>query len=260
MSAPHAGSTMSGMLNATLNDLPEIIDVDGRPCWLWPDGTTRPVIRGGIDSGGGDGGQGGDSVSGDGAGSGAGGDAGGSGDGSGAGGSSGSRDAGQGGDTKKLEITQAELDEMIEKRLTKARKGWDAEITQAAERAKMDEAARAKAEKDDATAAANEATNAANRKLVVADAKVAALAAKVPADRVNAFVRLADLTEVEVDDDGTVDETALSKAVKKTLKDHPFLVADAGGKGGSSGGDMNGNGGKQKATSLEDAVAARYAG
>lgn len=43
---------------------------------------------------------------------------------------------------------------------------------------------------------------------------------------VEAALKLADLTDVEVFDDGKVDTVALKKALKKAAVDHPYLVVD----------------------------------
>jgi hypothetical protein len=174
-------------------------------------------------------------------------------------------DGGAGGDDKSkgetVTMAQADFDALIDKRIGQARKTWEKDATDKADREKLDETERLKAEKADADKAAVEAVAKANAKLVVADAKVAAMAAGVPADRITAFVKLADLSDVEVDDEGAVDAKALDRAVKKTLADNEFLKASTSSpRKGASGGDMNGNGGTSKPKSLEDAVKARLAG
>lgn len=159
-------------------------------------------------------------------------------------------------------MSQAELDELIAGRMAKAKKSWEAEAKTAADRAKMDEAERLKAEKSDAEKAAKSATEQANARIVRSDARIAAVDAKVRPERAAAFVKLLDLSEVGVDDDGNADAKALKKAIDAGLKEYPeFKVSDDGKSAGRSGADnMNGNGGKQRATSLEDAVAAKLGG
>lgn len=223
--------------------------IDGRLCAVWNDGTVLPVVRGGADDGGGDGGgdEGGDG-SGDG----------GADDGDG----SGDDDAtGKGGDADKVTMTQAELDRLVASEKAKAKKAAEAEAKQAAERAKMDEAERLKAEKADSDKAAAEATAKANARVIRSEAKLAAVASGVKADRVERFLKLVDLDGIEVDDDGEVDSKAVSKAVAAALKDVPEFKGDAGqGNGGASGGDMNSDGERGRAKSIEDAVSARLAG
>lgn len=203
----------------------------------------------------------------------------GAGDGGGQGDGAGTGDGGQGaGDTgdkatdkaddkpTKIEFTKEQQDHIAKllgeekaKATEKAKKEAEATAAEAAKRAKMDEADRLKAEKADAEKAASEATEKANARAIRADAKVAAVNAGVKADRVDAFLRVADLGDVKVNDDGDPDAKAISKAVADTLKDFPEFKA-APGKGGTSGGDHNGNGAPTRATTLEDAVNRKLAG
>ncbi|MCU0273822.1 MAG: hypothetical protein MUE34_11380, partial [Acidimicrobiales bacterium] len=159
------------------------VDVAGRRLALWSDGTVLPIVRGADGGeGGGEGENEGDDDSGD---------------------ETGDNDTGD--EPEVLKLTQAELDAMIEKRQARDRTLWEKELKAEAEKAKMDEATRLTAEKAEAEAKATEATTRANTRLVTAEAKLAAAAAGVPADRVAAFVKLADLSDIEVDDDGEID-------------------------------------------------------
>lgn len=215
------------------------IDHDGRPAWLTSDGRILPRIAGGSDDGstGGDGGTGdggGDSTGGAGEGA--------SGQGSGSsepGEAATNGDHGGTGDGPKL--SQAEVDAIVQKRLGEARKSWERDAKTAADRAQMDEAERLKAEKADAEAAAQTATTKANERLVKADAKIAAQAAGANPKRIDALLRLVDLTDITVDDDGNVDTKALQAAITKGLDEYPEFKAGEGGKGGPSGGDFNGD-------------------
>lgn len=164
-------------------------------------------------------------------------------------------DDGDDGDEKKL--TQAEVDAILSKRLKDERRKWDADAKAAADREKMDEAQRAQAEKEDAEKRANDAISTANKRLVTADVKTAASAAGVRPERVAAFLRHVDTDDIEVDDDGNVDDKAVKSAVDKALKDVPEFKAGKGA--GKSGGDLNGGDPPKRATSIEDAVAKRYA-
>lgn len=143
------------------------------------------------------------------------------------------------------------------KKLEAERKKWESEASEKAKREKMDEAERLKAEKADAEKAANDAVARANQRLVLADAKVAAVTAGVKGDRVDKFLRLVDLDDITVDDDGTIDTKAIAKAVKATLDDLPEFKGTTNGRTGNSGGEFNNNNGDTKPANLEDAVAAR---
>lgn len=204
---------------------PTLTAADGRLSWLWPDGTLLPVVSGGADDGD-DGDQDGKD------------DGGADGDGEGDGGS------------QLTPEQQTAVDAEVEKRLGASmakkiaaeQKKWEKAAAEKAEREKMDDAERAKAEKADAEKAAAEKVSGANARLVKAEAKSAALAAGVKADRVDRFLRNVDLDDIEVDDDGKIDEAAVGKAVKQALDDVPeFKGGASNGKGGASGGDFGGD-------------------
>lgn len=67
-----------------------------------------------------------------------------------------------------------------------------------------------------------------------ASAAVAAAAGKLANPKLAA--KLIDLSDITVDDDGEVDEAALSKAIDDLLKTDPYLAADAKPRPGSGGG------------------------
>lgn len=232
---------------------------EGRPAWLASDGRIIPRIAGGDGSaeGGEGGGEGGGGTGGEGG-------EGGSGQGSGSGESGG--EGGEGGNEPQLTpeqqaIVDAQVTKQVgaamAKKLEAERKKWETEASEKAKRAQMDEAERLKAEKADAEKAANDAVAKANARLVLADAKVAAVTAGVKADRVDKFLRLVELDDINVDDDGTIDTKAIEKAVKATLDDLPEFKATGSGRSGSSGGEFGGNNGGTKPANLEDAVTAR---
>lgn len=154
-------------------------------------------------------------------------------------------------------LTQAEVDELVKKRLGQARKTWEREAADAAEKAAMSETERLKAEKADAEKAAAERASAADQRVVRAEAKVAAVAAGVKPERAAAFMRIVDLASIELDDNGDPDAAALSAAITAALKEFPEFkgVAATGGASGSEhGGDP-----KAKPKNLAEAVAARLA-
>lgn len=154
-------------------------------------------------------------------------------------------------------LTQAEVDAAIAKRLNAEKTKWEQEAKERADREKMDEAERLKAEKADADKKAADAVTDANARIIRSEAKVAAVTAGAKAAQAEYVVKLADLSDVTVDDDGNPDAKAIKKAVEKVLTDVPALKVDA--KAAPSGGDLGGGGGEAKATTIADAVNAKYA-
>jgi hypothetical protein len=108
------------------------------------------------------------------------------------------------------------------------------------------EKAIAQARKEGAAEARAEAMKAANERLVKAEVKAAA-AGKLANPAL--AVKLLDLSDFEVDDDGNVSEKAIAKAIGELLEENPYLAAGDGkprgsGDGGarqtvSTGEDMN---------------------
>lgn len=155
-------------------------------------------------------------------------------------------------------FTQDQLDEIIGKRLAREKAKWEKDAKEAAAREQMDETERLKAEKADAEQAASQAREKANQRAVNAEARVSAIAAGVPKDQIGYVLKLADLTDIDVDDDGDPDTKAIDKAIAKVLADIPALKGTA--QGSRSGGDLNGGGDTPKPKTIEDAVAQRLAG
>jgi hypothetical protein len=225
----------------------ELAQVDGRRVWLTSTGRVLPFVAGGD---GPDGGEGGDGTGGEG--------------GEGTGSDETGNDGGEGDDGEageKLTLTQAELDRMIDKRLGRAKTKWETELKAYTDAEGQSEADRLKSEKEAAEQAAQQVTERANQKLIAADAKVAAVGAGAKPDRITALLKLVDLSDIDVDDDGTPDLKAIEKAVKKGLVEYPEFKAGAnGGRNGSSGGEFNGNNGETKPATMADAVTARLGG
>lgn len=168
-------------------------------------------------------------------------------DGAGAGGSdadagdnAGKGDTGSTGGGEKT-FTQAELDKVVSDRLAreakKLRADIQAELKAEADKAAMTEAERLKAEKDAAAKSAADATTKANARVIRAEAKVLAVAAGVKPERIDYALRLADLSGVEVNDDGNPDSDAITKALNQVLTDVPELKGETPGKGGAEGFD-----------------------
>lgn len=220
-------------------------------------GRRWPIVAGGSGEGEGSG----ESSSGEGS-TGEGSGEGGSGEGSG---NTGNTGTGETSGTGKVEFTaeqQTAIDQIIAKRVKdaseKARKDAADEAKQAADRAKMDETDRLKAEKADAETKAQQAAERANSRLITSEAKVTAVTAGGDPKQAAYIVRLADLDDIDVDEDGNPDSEAITKAITQVLTDVPALKAQPG-KGGPSGGDLGGGDGPKRAGSIGDAVEKHYA-
>jgi hypothetical protein len=140
------------------------------------------------------------------------------------------KDANQGGDTGNTStkqdgktFTQAELDDIIGKRLERERKAWETKNEEDKKKAAMDEATRLKAEKDEADGRATEATKRADAVTVKADVKVQLLAAGVKPERLNAALKLIETDGVTVTD-GEADAKAVKALVDGFAKDYPELI------------------------------------
>lgn len=220
--------------------------VGGRPYWQTAEGRRFPVISGGADDGGDTGETGEKGAAEKGAAeNGAAGEKG-----------AGEKTAGGGGEAETVTVTQADLDALLEKRLIKARKAWEAEAATAAERAKLDEVELLKAEKADAEKARLDAERGALAVRVETVAERAALAAGVRAERVERFMRLVDLTDLDaLVEDGKPDSAAIGTLVAKALDDVPEFKAPPAA--GRSGAEFTNHDGQPK--TLEEAVNRRIA-
>lgn len=128
-----------------------------------------------------------------------------------------------GGDKGGKVFTQEELDAIIAKRLARERKAWEQQLEEERRKAQMTEAERLKAEKEEAERRAKEAEAAANQRLIQAEAKVVALELGIKPERVAYAIRLANLSDVEVGENGKVDTKALKAALEQVIKDIPEL-------------------------------------
>ena len=157
--------------------------------------------------------------------------------------------------------TQAELDTLIEKRLARERKKFQQQF--AAQQQNTDEGAPAAegtpttVEVDVTEDARNRAAAIiaqANQRLIQAIAQSEATKLNINPDYIADAVRLADLSTVKVNDDGTVDSKSITAALEAVLKRMPILKATtetpAGGfKLGGQGGNSQSNGWANKTTS-----------
>lgn len=152
-------------------------------------------------------------------------------------------------------FTQADLDRIVAERLARDRKGREdyddiktklTALEQAeAEReaAKLSDTERLEAEKaaalaaaEDAKAERDKALTTANQRLINAEFKALAREANVPADRLAAALKLADLAGVTVDGNGDV--VGVKEAVEALVATHSYLVEKTQAKpiGSASGG------------------------
>jgi hypothetical protein len=148
-------------------------------------------------------------------------------------------------------FTQADVDRIIDTRLKRERK--DAAATLESEKAKaaMTEADRLKAEKAESEKKASDAQTAADKRVIAAEAKVQASTAGVKPEALGYVLKLADLSDVTIGDDGEPDAAAIKAAIETVLKDVPALKGTAG-TGGKAGSEFGGNGGP--VTLTEEAI------
>lgn len=138
-------------------------------------------------------------------------------------------------------FTQAELDDVIAKRIERERKKYGdydeikaklSELENAEaerEKAKLSETERLESEKaealkaaEDAKAERDKALTAANQRLIKAEFRATARELKVRTDALDDAYVLADLSAVTVDDDGNV--VGMEDVVKALLTNKPFLA------------------------------------
>lgn len=151
---------------------------------------------------------------------------------------------GSGGDEPRF--TQAQVDALIDKRIGRERSKLERDLKAMAERDGMDEAERLKAEKVDAEKAAADARREVLVERVTTRAARSALTAGVKADRVDRFMRLVDLSDLEaLTADGKPDDDAITKAVADTLADVPEFAAKAS-QPPTGGADFDGSSGSGK--------------
>lgn len=168
-------------------------------------------------------------------------------------------------------FTQAELDEIVAKRLARDRKGREdydslkeklTALEQAEserEKEKLSATERLEAEKaealkaaEDAKAERDKALSAANQRLVKAEFRAIARELKVRTDALDDAFVLADLSAVKVDEDGNV--SGVDDVVTALLTNKPFLAEQAKPQPKSIGGASGGAGDDERRT-LEQQLA-----
>lgn len=137
-------------------------------------------------------------------------------------------------------LTQAEVDAIVEKRLKRAKRQWETDAEQARAKEQMDESERLRAEKQEAEDAANARVQAANDRAVRAETKAIAAELGVKPERIQYAVKLCDLSDIDVSDDGEPDSAAIKVQLEAVTKDMPELIG--GGTRGGAGGSNPANG------------------
>lgn len=153
-------------------------------------------------------------------------------------------------------FTQAELDVIVAREKAKAEKKTKTDLEAEAQRAAMTETERLRAEKEASDKAAADAVKEANARVLRAEAKMSVLAAGAKPERVEHIVRLLDLSDIEVGDDGSVDAKLLAGAVAVLQKELPELFGGSAAQAARSGGDFSGAGGEGKRTWTRAEIAA----
>lgn len=135
------------------------------------------------------------------------------------------------GDKGAKTFTQAEVDAMIEKRLARERKKYQQGTpapAQATEEGTEPVATTVEVDvTDDARQQAANIIAQANQRLVAAIAQSEATKLNINPDYIADAVRLADLSAVKVNDDGTVDTKSITTALEAVLTRMPVLKATA---------------------------------
>lgn len=149
--------------------------------------------------------------------------------------------------SEKLELTQTELDAIIEKRLARDRKDREKTAEEEKKKAAMTEVEKLKAEKDEADKKAQSTQEAADQRVIKAELKVQAAALGVKPEKLSYVVKLADLSGIEVTD-GEPDAKAVKKAVEAVIKDLPELTGGSSRGNGGVGGGANPGGGSSAGT------------
>lgn len=165
-------------------------------------------------------------------------------------------DASNSGDGKQAGkfFTQEDLDRLIARERRKEREKLLREQEEERKRAQMTAEEKARAEKEEAERKAQEAIDRANRRIIAAEAKVIASDLGVKPERISYLLKLADLSSIDVDDNGEPDSKAIREAIEAVLKDLPEL------KGATStpaaGTDFSGQAGQSKSldTQLREAL------
>lgn len=126
-------------------------------------------------------------------------------------------------------FTQSDVDRIVNERLTRERK------TEADKRkqADMTESEKLKAALAEAEGKVTEADKRASARMTLAEARLQSIAVGVKPDRIDALLKLADLSAVEMGDDGEPNATSIKKAITTALGLYPEFKIGAAAKGGA---------------------------
>lgn len=117
-------------------------------------------------------------------------------------------------------FTQAELDNIIAKRLAREKKSWETSLDEEKKKQNMSEVEKLIAERDEAINKVNERMKTANEKLLKADFKSVANELGI-VDSDVAFM-LIDKTELQ-DEDGNVNVEEMKKSLETLISQKPYL-------------------------------------
>lgn len=120
-----------------------------------------------------------------------------------------------------------QLGSAVAPKVTAAKTQWERDLQALADAENQTAEQQANARAEAAEQAARERIASSNARLVAADAKVAALGAGANPARVDALLKLTDLTGIDVSDDGTVDTKEVRARIDKTIADFPEFKAGA---------------------------------
>lgn len=124
-------------------------------------------------------------------------------------------------------LSQEEVDAAIKTRLNRERKKWEAEYDERTKRDKLDAEERLKLELEDAKKSVSSTVDTANKRIIKAEAKSLAIQTGIKPERVDYALRLLDLSDVEVDEDGEPDSKTIEKALKALIGEFPELLVTA---------------------------------
>lgn len=154
------------------------------------------------------------------------------------------------------EKQQAHFDKVLAQKIaaerTKAEKAAAKAAAEAEARAKMTAEEKAEADRKDREKKVAEREAAANNRIINLELKSAASAAGVPMKKLERFLKVVNREEIEVDENGDVDQTKVSAAIKEVLDDMPEFKGSDQQQG--PGGDFSGNGGGVKFTQAQIAA------
>lgn len=157
-------------------------------------------------------------------------------------------------------LSQAEVDRIVQREKRKAAEAARREFEEQAANAALSETERLKADKAAAEKAAADAMSAANQRLINAEARVTALDLGFKPDRIAAALKLADLSDIDVDEAGTVSGDALTAALSSVLTQFPEWKMGAVAATNVGGGTNPAGAGSTKATLEERLEQARESG